>query len=514
LNALTLIAIACGALIASASLSNIFELSGAKRLERLLFKCGVISALGLALTGLFFFWVWSVARVEFSVTSVLFVLFAVFFSIATAWWQRTKQSKPSDCASSEPVSQATKPAEESKSAEVSKGPVSSGLTKWLAYGAVLAVCCTIFWFVANCVIRPTGDYDAMMDWNLKVRFLYYYDGVIAKALPHEMKWSHCEYPLFVPMVVTVPCVALKSLAPIVPQVVAALFMLPILLFTFVSVSIFKGRAQACLAIILLATTPLFAVLSSAQMADIPMCLFETITVACAVLGEGNAAWRGRLICLSGLSAGLTVFTKREGLFFVVVYFLSLIFMRLKLRQSRKRLFSEMVILVFCMLPGIASLAVQKVLWHEPVRDLLPEVAAYSEKYRDPLYLIKLAEPLWLYVVQLFSFGQWRITPVPMLFLYWLAYRDRSADRRASEPAGDRTGASTGSMRISLMVVMMLGCYLVTFVILGGDPFLVASAAHRLMLQIWPAALIGLFLGSKTPEQIMALGKTSISSGDG
>jgi hypothetical protein len=106
----------------------------------------------------------------------------------------------------------------------------------------------------------------------------------------------------------------------------------------------------------------------------------------------------------------------------------------------------------------------------------------------------------LFMLQLVMFGQWQISPVLLLIIYWIAYKKAFSQAITRE-----------SIKLILTMLLMNAAYIIVFFLCQGSAaFQISVDLHRLEMQLWPSLLFLMFLNCKTPEEILSL-KTGSAS---
>jgi hypothetical protein len=178
-----------------------------------------------------------------------------------------------------------------------------------------------------------GGWDARYFWNLKASFYFRSPELWKGMFDPALSWSHTDYPLMLPGAVAWGWNWLGDEILMWPILVELVFALSL---CFVIVWFLKSYAVSWagyLAGSLFLNGEVFRFWSVAQYADIPFCFFIS-TAAILVMVSMKCRSSG-VILLSGLLAGLSAWTKNEGLSFVLcISFVLLTFLFFNKKNSR------------------------------------------------------------------------------------------------------------------------------------------------------------------------------------
>jgi hypothetical protein len=295
-------------------------------------------------------------------------------------------------------------------------------------------------FAAALWSRPDGGWDAMLIWNLRARLL-----TASPPLPtaFDRRLFHTDYP---------PLVSLLGARSGSPALVALGFAVatPLALYRFARRA--AGADPAALATAMLLATPVFASVSAAQYADVPLAAF--------VLAAAGFALEGRLVW-AGLCAGLSLLVKNDAAMEVACLGLVV----LAARPWRTWRFGLGV------LPGLASLASFKL---SPWPQKSELVAAWTTSAVLP----RLADASRYGAIAL-AFAKVAVRPLDWGAGLLAAVALLAVRRRRSGP-----GLLAGFLAACLAALFLV--YLTTPYPLGWH---LETSLDRLLLQLWPSALL-------------------------
>lgn len=330
------------------------------------------------------------------------------------------------------------------------------------------------------VTGVNGGWDAWGIWNLRAKFLFLGGMHWQDAFSRQGSLTHTDYPLLIPASVARAWSYAGSDLKLAPILIAALFTAATVGLLFSSLCILRSRSQALLAATALLASQFFIVLGAAQYADVPLGSFLLTAFFLICLHEVTGDTRA--LTLAGAAAGLAAWTKNEGILFLV-----------------------------CLLLAHMSVVPRARGWHEYWRQLAAfgagmapvlfvliyfklQIAGGDGSLPDVVTALKMIGRIsrWREVGkavagQLLYLGGW---PVPMTVLLVLYLLVTGVDRSRSRMAG----------RICLraLIAIFLGYFFVYLTTPLPLNWLLETSLNRVLMQLWPSALLLLFLFSKPP----------------
>jgi hypothetical protein len=353
-------------------------------------------------------------------------------------------------------------------------------------------------------LRPHSDGDAIFIWNLKARFLYRAGDdwrLLFSFADSDRTTFHlgpADYPLLVPANVARAWWYRGAESTFEPGLIALLFTAGCLVLLYTAVAAVRGRGQGAIAGLALAATPWFIHLGSAQVADIPLSFYLLAAVAVFVLHDAAGGADRRLVVLAGLLAGLAGWTKNEGCLFIAVLFVARL-MLVTARSGTRAAARESAALALGLLPFGCLLLYFRL-------GLVPAPNYLLADQGGPTTLARLTDPdryravLASLFVQLFLPGQ-RAHTSSIGVIVLLAPFYRVLLGRASAAA--RRAAATPGLVALLMLLGYTLVYLTTPLELRGH---LRSSLHRLLMHLWPLALLWFALSTASPEEALARGE--------
>lgn len=328
-------------------------------------------------------------------------------------------------------------------------------------------------------LNPWGDADALSIWNLRAVFLHRAPGDWVSTLdadwPQSDRMPHVDYPLLLPLLVARGYAYAGTETESASAVLALLFGLAPIATLCGALTMQRGSAVGLAAGGVLVLTPIYLLVAAERIADVPLAGYVLATVVLM------AERRHGALLLAGIAAGAASFTKNEGI--VWALFVAGLYGLLVL--ARRRAVSELLLLLLGIgVVGFATLWFK--LGYAPAQDLLAAQAgsAASNRLADPSRWVQVAE---YFARELCWFGG-KYPGVPglaVLVLVVALLRGRNA------PTVPWTGIA--------LLHAMVGVYFAAFLLTPYDvEWHLKTAAARLLLHVWPAALF--LAGLSSPQR--------------
>jgi Dolichyl-phosphate-mannose-protein mannosyltransferase len=329
-----------------------------------------------------------------------------------------------------------------------------------------------------------GGWDAWGIWNLRAKFLFLGGLHWSDAFSAQGSLFHRDYPLLIPASVARGWLYAGSDLSLAPILIAILFTGATAGLLFSSLSSLRSKTCGFLAATALLATPFFVVLGAAQYADVPVGFFYLATFVLFCLYEESQEGSNGLLVLTGASAGLAAWTKNEGILFLICLLLA--HLTLSLRRHRSRPWMQLL------LPIVAGLA--------PMLLVLvyfkANFSARNDLFSSVPMMLKMLGRIsrWRIVVkafadQLLHFGGWTISLTPFIALY------------AAVARGERKQAGIGpGLCLRVVGLMLIGHFFVYVTAPVPLEWLLETSLNRVLMQLWPSVLFGIFLLTNPPGQ--------------
>jgi hypothetical protein len=364
-------------------------------------------------------------------------------------------------------------------------------TKITGFGFVLTALIVAGAFVFIFDSSTQGGWDATAMWNLKARFIARSDSSpVARIVDSYLGDTHPDYPLLLPSIIARSWQYAGVESTTISEVIGGLFTFSTFLVTFCAIRLLSGRTHAFLLGCILLSTPFFLRHGVSQYADIELACFITATVSMFCISDCGKH-SGHLPLLAGLFAGFAACTKNEGILFPLVVVCARILLML-IRRNYKDGMREIVQFGVGVLPGLMALLLFKVL-HAPPSEIVNEATL-------GLWLSRMQNgaqhfTIWKYVFrEIRSFGSWWLYPMPFMILYLIVSRITAPPRMSK---------TAWAMPALVLLGMMAADYMVYVITPIDLQWHLQTSLSRLMLQLWPTALVFYFLIAPSGEQMNA-----------
>jgi len=332
---------------------------------------------------------------------------------------------------------------------------------WALVAAFLAaVALSGTFFVLHLLKYRHGGQEAWGAWNLIARFLYRTGDKWGDALSELYGRFHADYPLLLPSLVARCWQYMGQESVLAPILIAVLFTTGTVGLLFSALLMLRGKSQALVAGLVLASTPLFVASGADQYADVPLAFFFLATIVLLYLQDRFAECNWSYGALAGVTAGLAGWTKNEGLLFIAIIAL----VRVAIGAATKR--------VKTIAPFLAGLAPALLL----ILYFRYRFAAAALLGPGPDYGRFVAG----FALDLLGFGGWYFSPVLLLAIYALCLGVKLDQ-------SDKPLLWTAAAALVLMA--------------AGSAFLSKVTINRVILQLWPSLLFAYFLVIRPPERL-------------
>jgi hypothetical protein len=354
----------------------------------------------------------------------------------------------------------------------------------LGLAAIFVGVVALYYSVIYARVAPHGDYDAQAIWNLRARFIYRSGDAWENAFsPLINRNFHMDYPLLVPLSVVGGWNSLGGEVLRVPSALAMLFLFGMAGIIYSVIAYLRSSSQAAIACTVLLGTPGLLLFSTFQTADIPLTYFFLASAGLFVLA-GNENNRS-LFFLSGMMAGLSAWTKNEGLPFVILMILCTTFV-FGIRHVRMNLISLLAGMALPLLTIILFKTVISVNNDLFTNNGMPDIIS---KIFTPTRYIQISTHL---IPELIHLGNWPISIIAILLIYgWIM--------------GIRNSNSLTEKALWIILVSQFSVYMMIYVITPHDlEWHLNYSMSRLLIHLFPLTLLSFFLFVNTPETALSI----------
>jgi len=332
---------------------------------------------------------------------------------------------------------------------------------------------------------PHAGWDAWAIWDLRARFLYRGGANWKDAFSPALSWSHPDYPLLLPASIARCWEYLGRETMAAVTAVQLTFGVLTVAGLGSAIAILRGRVQSALASLVLLSTPFFLRHTAAGFADVALGAYLVSALAMVCIQE--TASRPAFLVTAGMLAGFAAWTKNEGQLFLAALLISQV-VWIWYTSGLKTALRRSLPLLAGALPALVVLAFFRSKISTTATDLFQYQSNVLIKLTDVGRYLLISKS---FVHRLLDFGEWPIPMVPVLFIYGLLM---GRTKRQGVSLGIRVAATA-------LAVTLLG-YFAIYVItpwadLAGH---LDSSLNRLLLQLWPSALLLFFLVVRSPEE--------------
>lgn len=369
-------------------------------------------------------------------------------------------------------------------------PASAAATKWhkILCGALcVATILAMIGAIGKYCREPLGDWDAWMTWNQRAQAISRNGDEWRQAF--SPAYVHTDYPLLVPSSNARSWSYLGAESKWAPWLLGTLFSFATVGILIATVARLRSRCQGLLAGLTLLGMASFLQQGVAQYADVPLAFFLLAAVLAMVWHDVSERSGGGLLVLSGLTAALAAWTKNEG----VLMFLVLPAARgvaLWRQGCVRKLGRELLFWGAGALPILAVIAIQKAFlggnndlvsgqgWDATWSRLISPWRYWETTQGLLVYFVRTARPFAV------------ILPLCLLYMGL---------------AKNRPNIARGLRTANAVLLLMLAGYFFVYITTPADlHWHIKTSADRLLLHLWPLALLIFFAHLATPEELFAM----------
>jgi hypothetical protein len=339
-------------------------------------------------------------------------------------------------------------------------------------------------FIFESAKEPHGLWDAWSYWNLKAKFIarspYEWPSLFHQLRSEDF---HPDYPLLQTGYIARCWLILKNESVMVPVLFAFIITFSTIGLLTTAVRTFTTLKQGLIAGLILLCTPFYMTMGFSQYADNTIGFFFLATVVLLTMAyktEDNK----KLFIAAGFTAGLSAWSKNEGLLFIFCLMISMA--GIYLLTKRKGIVRDIKLISLGMLPVLSVVIYYKVMI-APANDLIQSQGATTiSKLSDPGRYALVGT--W-YANQFKGFGQWIFNPW-WLFLGGIILK--GVDLKKQAPI-----IRIGLITILLMLTGYFFIYITSYIDLT---FHLSTSLHRLFFQLFPTFIFIYFLALKNENQ--------------
>ncbi len=337
----------------------------------------------------------------------------------------------------------------------------------------------IITFIFASLLKPHGEGDAYAIWNIRAKVLYTAPEPWLETFRQGAVGHHSDYPLLIPGIIARSWKYMGVDGILAPISLHMILTFATVFLMFSAVSIIRNEKTGIIAGLIIAGTPFFIREGIAQQADLAVSYFILSTMVLFALYDTRFRNYRRLLCLAGMMAGFTAWTKNEGLLFLVCI-ISVRFGVVTFRRNCKTGLQELLYIFSGLAPILMVILYFKYMI-APQNDLIAGQGIDATLMRLMDY-----NRYWLtgkaYFTQMLSFSRWQLYPV-VLILY-VIFSGIDSDRRKK--------ISIESC-VVVVTLMLIGYFFVYITTPADITWHLRTSLIRLLLHLFPITLLTVFL---------------------
>jgi len=358
-------------------------------------------------------------------------------------------------------------------------------TPWYFTAALgVALASAVIMFIFCTLTKPHGEWDAWAIWNMRARFLFRGGEFWRDAFSNQLDWSHPDYPLLIPGIIALCWTFARGESTLAPAAVAFLFTFGVVGVLVSTLGILRGKTQSFIAGTLLLGGVSLIVHGANQYADVPVSYFVVATLGLLCLQDRNPE-DPRFSILAGLMAGFAAWTKNEGELFLVAVIAARAW-AISRYGNPAALKRQLLRLAAGFAAPLAVITFFK-LRFAPANDLLARRP--QQIFTHLADIARWITVLEEYIREPFRFGYYLVPIVLVLGLYWYLLRFNVEQQ-------DRPAIATILVTLGLTLA---GEFMIYVALPGDASWQVTTSFERLLLQLWPSALLAFFMAANTPQ---------------
>lgn len=356
---------------------------------------------------------------------------------------------------------------------------------------VAATAFAVLGFVGQYLTEPHGDWDAWGIWNMRAR------GVFRAGedwrVAFNPAYMHADYPLLLPMGNARCWTYLGAERVGTPIIAGVVFTLASIGLLAAGVGRLRGENQGLLAGLALLGTVSFLEQGGSQYADVPLAFFFLAAVLLSAIHDVSPSRPGGLLFLAGLAVGLAAWTKNEGMLMALAWLVARSVVAWR-RGGGREVARQWAFAAAGAVPVLVVVALFKYSL-APANDLVSGQAAGSgwTRLANPMRWVLIAGGTIRAIV---ASLRAHVIILPLCWFFLGKARDYP-----------RLALGGAMATIGLVLAGYLAVYLTTP---HDVTWHMKTSADRLLMQVWPAMLLVLFLNLGDPLEQPATGVDSTS----
>ena len=340
-------------------------------------------------------------------------------------------------------------------------------------------------FLFESIKEPHGLWDAFNLWNLKAKFIsrapYDWSNSFHQMISDNL---HLDYPLLQTGYIAKCWLFMENEGVWVPIIISFIFTFCTIGLLASSVSIFTSKTKGLVAGIVLLGTPFYMTMGDSQYADNTVGFFYLATIVLLTFARAEIALKPNFLIAAGITAGLSAWSKNEGLLFITCLFISQL--TLLFFKNYRELLDELKYLLLGMLPVLLLIFYYRIAIAPPNDIVDAQGKETLIKLSDYSRYVTICK--W-YIAQFSTFGQWALNPW-WIFLLGILYKGISF----------KENKYTLISTFILLILMLTGFFFIYIITPLDLVFHLSTSIHRLFFQLFPTFIFIYFLAIKGNTQ--------------
>lgn len=341
-------------------------------------------------------------------------------------------------------------------------------------------------FIFESIKEPHGLWDAFNLWNFKAKFIsrapYEWSSLFHQMVSNNL---HLDYPLLQTGYIAYCWLLMKNESVWVPIVLSFIFTFCTIGLLASSVTIFTNKTKGLIAGLVLLCTPFYMTMGDSQYADNTVGFFYLATIILLTFARSGTSIKPHLLIAAGITAGLSAWSKNEGLLFITCLFVSQL--TLLFFKNYRELFVELKYLFLGMLPVLLLIAYYRIAIAPPNDIVHAQGTETLIKLSDYSRYVTIGK--W-YISQFSTFGQWALNPW-WLFLFGIIYKGINLKENKNSLVST----------FILLILMLTGFFFIYLITPLDLVFHLSTSIHRLFFQLFPTFIFIYFVAIKGKKAI-------------
>ncbi|MFH0937877.1 MAG: glycosyltransferase family 39 protein [Planctomycetota bacterium] len=337
---------------------------------------------------------------------------------------------------------------------------------------------------------PQGYWDAWAAWNLKAKCFFLDTEHWTDSVSNGTLVPGADYPLLLPCLVARGWTYLGNISPLVPALLGYVYSFVSLALVFFGVRYLKSLSQAFIAGLFYLASPGVLHWGAAQYGDTPVGCYLLAMLVALSLYDAQIERKASLLLLAGVFGGLAVWTKHEGVLFVLAFGLARLGV-VWIAEGFKTFARQMLFFMIGLLPSVSAMLILTVyaaqsgffLQQKNTLANLLNFARYKEVFWNFINMLPRAHSN--------IFGSWTTNLLVVLLFYALLMGLKNRIPRAAQILWSLCATL-------LLIICGYGLiFVLTPMDLRGH---LGTTSYRFLIQVYPSLFLAYFLMIATLEE--------------